>query len=520
MNFKERYKYNSKTDLLGKGGFAKVYKASDTLLERTVALKFFINDGNDKHTLIREISKAISLEHPNLCRYYDAAIMESVNLHDETEKTEIGVMEYLDGGDLRTFINHHPSYLDKLLVDVLNGLTYLHNNGIIHRDLKPQNILIKKTGGGPVAKITDFGISKMMDVENNTSRSALLGSIEYMAPEQFNPEKFGINGRISSNLDLWSFGCLVYELVAGESLFGSPSGNTRMEQVMSNILNQEATTEKTKFLPEPYKTIIQKCLSLNANDRVKTAEEIINLLMNKEKRAVTQIKESVNTDYETRIIVPVIEKEKPVIQKELPPIVNQQKQRKTIRNYLLLISLAVIIGGGITIIFLTSKNNNNSSRNKIGAAFHLDSASKSNEDNVRAMIQSLNDRNFDEYEKYISTSGISYVYKDTSFFSSISSDKKFFEEWSAAFPDYKINLMSIHADKDSVIVYFTESGTFKNEYIGIKPNNNYFEVQNKEVIKFDLLGKMKSVFQTADWPKINDRVLFSDEKRIMIPLVE
>ena len=78
MDFKTRYTYNSKTDLLGRGGFAIVYKAHDTLLNRVVALKFFTNSGSDKHTLIAEISRAISLEHPNLCRYYDAAMLDFI----------------------------------------------------------------------------------------------------------------------------------------------------------------------------------------------------------------------------------------------------------------------------------------------------------------------------------------------------------------------------------------------------------------------------------------------------------
>ena len=144
MDFKNRYQYNSKTDLLGRGGFATVYKANDTLLNRVVALKFFTNSGGtNKHTLIQEISRAISLEHPNLCRYYDAAVLESVNLHGETETTEVGVMEYIDSGELKPYLTKNPQHMDKLLTDVLHGLSYLHKHGIIHRDLKPQNILIK-----------------------------------------------------------------------------------------------------------------------------------------------------------------------------------------------------------------------------------------------------------------------------------------------------------------------------------------------------------------------------------------
>ena len=157
MDFKNRYQYNSKTDLLGRGGFATVYKANDTLLNRVVALKFFTNSGGtNKHTLIQEISRAISLEHPNLCRYYDAAVLESVNLHGETETTEVGVMEYIDSGELKPYLTKNPQHMDKLLTDVLHGLSYLHKHGIIHRDLKPQNILIKSAKDAPIGYSGDL----------------------------------------------------------------------------------------------------------------------------------------------------------------------------------------------------------------------------------------------------------------------------------------------------------------------------------------------------------------------------
>ncbi len=87
--------------------------------------------------------------------------------------------------------------LRKLVNDVLNGLAYLHKNGIIHRDIKPANILIRETYDGPVAKITDFGISKLSDSVNNNSSSALVVSIPYMAPEQLNVKKIWHPGKDS-----------------------------------------------------------------------------------------------------------------------------------------------------------------------------------------------------------------------------------------------------------------------------------------------------------------------------------
>src|SRR5919205_235555 len=143
MDFQQRYVFDPQTDLLGKGGFSKVYRATDTLLERTVALKFFTANAADKYQILNEIKRAIRFEHPNLCKYYDVAVLSSVNILGETERTEVGIMEYIDAGDFKTFTKNNPEYIDKLLVDVLKGLAYLHKHGIVHRDLKPQNILIK-----------------------------------------------------------------------------------------------------------------------------------------------------------------------------------------------------------------------------------------------------------------------------------------------------------------------------------------------------------------------------------------
>lgn len=275
MEFQQRYEFDPKKDLLGKGGFSKVYKATDTLLDRTVALKFFNGTTSHKYQVLNEIKKVIRFEHPNLCKYYDIAVLSNKNVVGETEEIEIGIMEYIDGGDFKTFTRKNPQHIDKLLIDVLKGLAYLHRHGIAHRDLKPENILIKTDEDEPVSKITDFGISKVI-ASDDANSSTLLGTIEYMAPEQFNPKKYGINGRITTNLDLWSFGLLVYEAVCHESFFGSRSGGISAEQVLANILS-EASFAKADAIPEKYREIVKRCLVKNAADRVQNALDLISL---------------------------------------------------------------------------------------------------------------------------------------------------------------------------------------------------------------------------------------------------
>ena len=276
MTFQERYRYNPNADLLGKGGFSRVFKAHDTVLGRNVALKVFHGSTSERYDLVSEIKKVIALEHPNLCRYYDVAFLEGVTPLGETESYQVGIMEYLDGGDIRSFLKSHPEHIRKLLEDVLQGLTYLHENGIIHRDLKPQNILIKTSNKGPVAKITDFGISKAMDTEHSAS-SALMGTIEYMAPEQFNPIQYGIDGKISTNLDLWSFALLTYELLTGRHLFGTRSDGHSSEQLMSKILG-EVDPRVLDVVPLPYRDLIRTGLVKDAKNRIKRAEDLIQIL--------------------------------------------------------------------------------------------------------------------------------------------------------------------------------------------------------------------------------------------------
>lgn len=277
MDFKQRYQYNPSTDLLGRGGFATVYRAKDTLLGITVALKFFnSSSGDGNSSLVREIAEAMELNHKNLCRYFSLITVENTNFHGIKEVLEIGIMEYLDGGDIRSFIARNPDQLDNMLRDILKGLSYLHRNNRIHRDLKSQNILVKNTSEGPVAKITDFGTTKRLD-SHQTRSSALVGTVEYMAPEQFNPLKYGVNGTLSTNVDLWSFGVMLYNLVTGKSLFGQRSGDTAAEEVMSRILSENVSS-LLEDLPEPYRKIAQRCLVHHASERAQSASELLNIL--------------------------------------------------------------------------------------------------------------------------------------------------------------------------------------------------------------------------------------------------
>ena len=277
MSIKDRYQYGP-NDKLGEGGFASVYVAYDKTLQRNVALKFYTNKGEHDKSLVNEIRNAINLEHPNLCRYHDVQIENYQNIHGGNDTVEIGIMEFIDGGELDDFLKKQPQYLNKLVKDVLKGLHFLHQKHIIHRDLKPSNILVKNTIDGPVAKIVDFGISKNIDSQKSNS-SKLMGTVKYMAPEQFDPATFGINQKIATNVDLWAFGLVLYELVKKEPLVVIKDDLSFSE--IANIIHKDIPFYKIEQLPSPYKEMVRVCVVTNANERVKDANDLIEILEGK-----------------------------------------------------------------------------------------------------------------------------------------------------------------------------------------------------------------------------------------------
>lgn len=301
MDFRERYQYDAQNDLLGKGGFSTVYKAKDRLLDRFVALKFFKNQELHKYDVLTEIRKVIQLEHPNITRYFDVATLENRTVHGEVEKVQVGVMEYINSGDIKIYLKNHPEQFDNLIVQVLNGIQYLHNNSIIHRDLKPQNILVKVQNDAVTAKITDFGISKLIDSTSTTTQS-LLGTLAYMAPEQLDPKHFGIDGKTNTNLDFWSFGILLYDLLTGMHPFIDNNSNTA-EQIMRNILMGDIANKIASIKNPVYREMLEKCLVKDANKRVKNARELLNIkekpIEKPKNKLKTEPKEKQNVVFET-----------------------------------------------------------------------------------------------------------------------------------------------------------------------------------------------------------------------------
>lgn len=272
----DRYEFDPATDEIGRGGFGRVFKAQDTLLRRQVVLKYAAKgDLPDKYSLVEEISRVIRFSHPNLVRYYDAIVLNNVNQFGQDEEFHIGIMEYVTGGDMRKFMSTQPSQeeIEYVVRGILEGLRYLHEEGLIHRDIKPANILIQPEKEKRVAKICDFGISKVAGSEA-TAISNIIGTYEYMSPEQLG-ENF--DDKIGTQADLWSLGVMLYELFTDELPFGSRKGGVTDAKIIGNIVSSKIP-DKIRTIPEPYRRMVEACLVKDIKGRVKSAADLINML--------------------------------------------------------------------------------------------------------------------------------------------------------------------------------------------------------------------------------------------------
>ncbi|MBK8474195.1 MAG: protein kinase [Sphingobacteriales bacterium] len=126
-----------------------------------------------------------------------------------------------------------------MFAGIMEGLRYLLAMASPHRDLKPENILIQDEQGVLTPKIADFGISKALRDADAGASSLVIGSVEYMAPEQFNVEKYGINKQLHTNLDLWSLGVMICEAFTGQAPFGKTQQGMARDEIMRNILTQD-----------------------------------------------------------------------------------------------------------------------------------------------------------------------------------------------------------------------------------------------------------------------------------------
>lgn len=239
---------------IGKGGMGVVYKAEDTKLKRTVALKFlpkeFTADPEAKERFIQEAQAAGALDHPNICTVYEI---------DEVNGQTFIVMAYIEGQNLKDRFKSGLLEIEDALeiaIRVAEGLQEAHENGIVHRDIKPANIMLTVKDQ---AKILDFGLAKLSWGVDLTKTATIMGTVAYMSPEQAKGEK------VDHRTDIWSFGAMLYEMLTGER----PFKVTHDQAVLHAILNEDPVpiTKIRKDIPQELEKIVKKTLEKDLKKR-------------------------------------------------------------------------------------------------------------------------------------------------------------------------------------------------------------------------------------------------------------
>jgi serine/threonine protein kinase/WD40 repeat protein len=261
----EQYRIESK---LGEGGMGSVYRALDTKLNRPVAIKFLsdhLADAAARRRFQREAQLASSLNHPHIVTVYDVG---------ELGGRQYLVTQYADGGTLKDWAQEQQRTWNQvvdLLTGVADGLAAAHQAGIVHRDIKPANILVAKNG---YAKIADFGLAKLTEgndldtartlSEGHTKPGMMLGTIAYMSPEH-------VSGLpLDERSDIFSFGIVLYELLAGKRPFGGASSL----EVLQTILHGEPQP-LGRQIPASLSSVVEKALEKAPAERYQSMREMV-----------------------------------------------------------------------------------------------------------------------------------------------------------------------------------------------------------------------------------------------------
>ncbi|NLW48608.1 MAG: Stk1 family PASTA domain-containing Ser/Thr kinase [Firmicutes bacterium] len=327
-------------ELIGEGGMALVYKAEDSLLCRAVAVKIlrpqYASDAEFVERFHREAKAAASLAHPNVVNIFD------VGKEDDIDYI---VMEYIPGENLKDLIKRNVPMAVEQALDITRqigeALHHAHQRNIIHRDIKPHNILVTPEGQ---IKVTDFGIARAISASSFTQAGMVIGSVQYSSPEQV---KGGVVGPQS---DIYSLGCVLYELLTGTIPFqGDTSISIAMQHLQGSLI---PIRELRPDIPVAIERIVEQAMAKDINQRYPSALAMlkeINLADSKDYRKYKLIN---NTDLPTQTWESVEDSEKP----------SPEKRHRWWKWMIFGFAISMIIVGIISVIFLSFTNHWSSNR--------------------------------------------------------------------------------------------------------------------------------------------------------------
>jgi tRNA A-37 threonylcarbamoyl transferase component Bud32 len=261
---------------VGAGGMGEVYRAKDTRLDRTVAVKVLpahlSRSEEVRQRFEREARTISSLSHPHICALYDVGNQDG---------TEYLVMEFLEGETLTDRLGRGPLPADQVLrygIEIAGALDKAHKQGIVHRDLKPGNVMLTKSG----VKLVDFGLAKLAAVSpanssvsilqtqvgtNLTQEGTILGTFQYMAPEQLEGKE------ADARSDIFAFGAVLYEMATGQKAFAGKS----QASLIASILSAEPPPISTvsPMTPPALDRVVKTCLAKDPDDRWQTAHDVM-----------------------------------------------------------------------------------------------------------------------------------------------------------------------------------------------------------------------------------------------------
>jgi len=263
----------------GAGGMGEVYKATDTRLDRTVAIKVLPShlstDKELRARFDREARTISNLTHPNICALYDVGHEGGVDYL---------VMEYLEGQTLTQRIHEGPvptADIFKIGIEICSALDVAHRNGVVHRDLKPGNVMITKSG----AKLVDFGLAKLADAGGDvvnsaltqmatqqrsedplTERGTILGTFQYMSPEQLEGKA------VDARSDVFALGAILYEMATGKKAFEGQSQASLIAAILERTPPAISTLQPSN--PPALDHIVRACLAKDPDERVQTAHDV------------------------------------------------------------------------------------------------------------------------------------------------------------------------------------------------------------------------------------------------------